>query len=65
MIDDTAGVDVGQRLAGQAAAFLLLVDPGGQRLLDDPPSRALQARGNLVDLFCVFRTKVTDVSGRT
>jgi hypothetical protein len=30
MIDDLAGINIGQCFAGQAAAFFFLVDPGGQ-----------------------------------
>jgi len=45
------GIHIGQRLAGQAAAFFLLIEPGGQGLLDDPVLGALQTLGNLIDTF--------------
>ena len=34
----------------QAPVFLLLIDPGGEGLLDDPPVQPLQPFGKLVDL---------------
>ena len=42
LVDDPAGIHVGEGLAGQAAAFLHLIDPRRKRLLHDPAPRTLQ-----------------------
>lgn len=51
MVDYPTGIHISQGLAGQAAALLFLVEPGGQGLFDDPVFGALQALGNLIDTF--------------
>jgi hypothetical protein len=48
--DEAAGVHVGQRLAGEAVAFLFLGNLGRQCLFHDPATRAFEAVGQLVHL---------------
>ena len=50
MVDDAPGINVCQRHQRQASVFLLLIDPGGEGLLDDPTGRPLQPFGEPVDL---------------
>lgn len=49
MVDHSPGIHIGQRLASQAAAFFLLIEPCGQGLLDDPVLGAFQPLGNFID----------------
>jgi hypothetical protein len=49
VVDDTASLHIGHRLARQTAALLFLVDPGAERLFDNPAARALKAGGQLVN----------------
>ena len=51
MVDDVAGVHIGQGRASQSAARLFLIDPGGQRRLDDPATRTFESSGQLIDFF--------------
>jgi hypothetical protein len=36
MVDEVAGVNIGQRFEREAPALFLLADPGRQGLFDDP-----------------------------
>jgi hypothetical protein len=44
MVNDEARVYVGERLDRETPTFLLLVDKGNKRLLDNPPARPLRNR---------------------
>lgn len=50
MINKAASVDISQALKSQPLPLFLLVDPGGESLLDDPASRPLQTSRQLVHL---------------
>jgi len=47
--DDAPGIHVGQCFARQAAAFLLLIDPGRQCLFHDPATGTFLASRQLID----------------
>lgn len=49
MVDRVAGVDISQRLTGEPASLLFLVEPRRERLFPDLSPRALQALGGPVD----------------
>jgi hypothetical protein len=51
MVDHVPGIGIRDGLQGEAVPLLLLIDPGGQRLLDDPPFRGFKPFGERVDLF--------------
>ena len=48
-LDAYTGIHIDQRLASQAAALFLLIEPCGQGLFDDSVLGALQPLGNFID----------------
>jgi hypothetical protein len=52
MVYDTPRIDVSKPLQCQAVALLLLVNPGVQRLFDDPTPGAFKTIGQLIDFLC-------------
>jgi len=48
VIDDMVAIDITQRFQGKPPSRFVLVNPGGQCLLDDPTARALKPRSQRV-----------------
>jgi hypothetical protein len=51
MVDNTAGIHIGQGLTGQATTLLFLIQPRRKCLLDDPVSRTIQTLCELINPF--------------
>ncbi len=50
MVNNFAGFHIGQAFEGETVAFFFLFNPGHQRLLHHPPTRAVQALREMVYL---------------
>jgi hypothetical protein len=58
MVDNSTGGDISHALQGQAVALFFLTHPGGQGLLNDPGSRAIQLCSQVVNFSCQWQRHV-------
>ena len=49
MVNHAASINIRERFERHAMTLFLLIDPGGESLLHDPPPRTLQPRRHRVD----------------
>src|SRR3546814_2302776 len=51
VVDHPSGIDILQGFERHPVTLLLLIDPGGERLLHHPAARAFESRGHCFNLF--------------